>query len=149
MLDDVISELPRNFPAEITTAVFQLSPQQAVYWATKNVKRLVDPDIEPALRGAVKATERWLSAQNETNRLAALFLAESLDYLGISGWLAASCAWSSGTITDPRVSSAPVAVGLTQKAAVAAVLEAISSLEEASDMHFQALIVDAEKIRAL
>ncbi|HKG93341.1 MAG TPA: hypothetical protein VKA84_15650 [Gemmatimonadaceae bacterium] len=102
--------------------------REAVWWAWMAARRALPPgDPPPKLRGALDATERWLTQPSEEHRRAAMAAAEVAGLGTAAGCAALAAFLSGGSIAPPDAPAVPPGEFLTAKAVTGAVLSAAAA----------------------
>jgi len=79
-------------------------------------------ELDPSDRSALAAAQRWLKEPTEANRVAALELADRLEYRSAAAWLAAAAGWGGGSVLPPGQPEVPPPPTLSGEAVSAAVI---------------------------
>ncbi|OYP35814.1 FHA domain-containing protein [Rhodopirellula sp. MGV] len=80
-----------------------LPKRQAVQWAHQAISSQPSETRTPEDQQALVATQQWLDDPSEDNRRAAMGLAEKLNYDTPSAYVAASAAWSEGSMVPAQL----------------------------------------------
>jgi hypothetical protein len=115
---------------DVIARVSGLPPRQAIFTAHIELARLPHVAGSREFEMVSPIVETWLANPAEPIRLEAMRLAEELEHKGASGLLAASVAWTSGSMVDPRVSHVDPPPDAASHAAAAALAEGLSDLDD-------------------
>lgn len=97
-------------------------------------------ELDPSDRSALAAAQRWLKEPTEAHRVAALELADRLEYRSAAAWLAAAAGWGGGSVLPPGQPEVPPPPTLSGEAVSAAVILTAAEKPEEFDARMAAFV---------
>ena len=93
-----------------------LQKREAVWWAWVCARKAAGADVEPKIKAALDATERWIVQPTDDNRRQAMTLGEAAEFSTAAGCAALAAFMSGGSIAPPNVQAVAPGEFLTAQA---------------------------------
>ncbi|NKB80961.1 MAG: hypothetical protein GKS05_03510 [Nitrospirales bacterium] len=112
----------QQFTDAVRFLAHALPKREAVWWACLCAKVRCDDKKPAPVTATLHVAEQWVCDPNETNRRAALSIAESTGLNVPASWAAMGAFWSGGSIAPPDATVVPPGEYLTAIAVAGAVM---------------------------
>lgn len=109
------------FPDAVRFLAHALPTREGIWWAWVCARRVAGAEPPPKLRGALDATERWITQPTDENRRAAMRMAEVATLGTPAGCAALAVFFSGGSIAPPEQPAVPPPGFVSAKAIAGAV----------------------------
>lgn len=129
------------FPDAVRFLAHALPKREGIWWAWVCAKRAEGEAPPAALKGALDATERWITQPTDENRRAAMRAAEAATFGTAAGCTALAVFFSGGSLGPPDQAVVPPGEFMSAKALTGAVkLAAVSKDPDKAPEKFRGFI---------